>query len=144
MAGEVQSEAMAPGSMGATRESRERRTHQILIWLLVVLAAGAVLALLMPVNFEKTYGVSDKQTWKLECGSVVFPREKVGAATYNFDCAVARTQRLGYAGLSLAGAVVVTAICLAKQVSRRKGSAEHVVGGVQVPASGAAESVTSA
>ncbi|MFH8790865.1 hypothetical protein [Streptomyces roseoverticillatus] len=96
--------------------------HQVRLVLLGLLAACAVLALLIPINFEKSYGIFDKETRTLECGSVIFPQEKTGATAYNADCAVARSRHLGYAGLCLAGAVVVTAIALAKRGSQQSGS----------------------
>lgn len=55
------------------------------------------------------------ETTHLRCGSVVFPREETGATAYNVECGTARTQRLGYAGLSLAAGGLVGAFCLARR-----------------------------
>ncbi|MEV4926012.1 hypothetical protein [Streptomyces roseoverticillatus] len=132
MPDEVQQDITSSSSEGASGTSRKNVAHQGRLVLLVLLAACAALVLLMPVKFEKSYGIFDKETRKLECGSVIFPQEKAGATAYNADCAVARSRHLGYAGLCLAGAAVVTAIAIAKQGGRQ--SAKTSEGTRQEPA----------
>ncbi|MFF7729584.1 hypothetical protein [Streptomyces sp. NPDC008001] len=119
MADQAQQDTTTPSSKSASDRHPGKAAHQVRLVLLVLLAAGAVLALLMPIEFEKSYGIFEKETKRLKCGSVIFPREEVGSTTYNLDCAVARSRHLGYAGLCLAGAVVVTAFGLAKQAGAR-------------------------
>ncbi|WKU45076.1 hypothetical protein Q3V23_13905 [Streptomyces sp. VNUA116] len=121
MPDEVQHDIAPPSSKGISGTNRGNVAHQARLVLLSLLAVCAVLVLLIPINFEKSYGIFDKETRKLECGSVIFPQEKAGATTYNADCAVARSRHLGYAGLCLAGAVAVTAFGLARLAGGRAG-----------------------
>ncbi|MGW5733193.1 MULTISPECIES: hypothetical protein [Streptomyces] len=96
-----------------------------MVWpgLTAALIVVAVLALLMPVDFNETVERSSgsQRSLSLECGSVISPhagKTEEGFSSYPGQCTAQRTQRVGYAGLALTGALVVMAVGAA--VQRRK------------------------
>lgn len=96
------------------QQGSQSLAQELRIFLIVVLAAGAVFALLFPVKPSNTYGIFDERTRNFSCGSVVFPK-----GPFEERCSMAHTQRLGFAGLGLAGAFVLTAVALAKAGTSR-------------------------
>ncbi|MFI1400957.1 hypothetical protein [Streptomyces sp. NPDC020681] len=85
----------------------------------------AVFMLLLPADFHETVvrpsGLERSLT--LKCGSVVSPHAEVtedGYSSYRGECTAQRTQRAGYAGLVLAGALIAMAVGVA--VQRKKPS----------------------
>lgn len=115
MPDQAQNSAAATSAEKPPNAASHGKTGRILAGLLALFALTIALLLVTPVNFDKTYGIFNKETRHLECGSVVLPTEQPGATAYNADCAVARTQRVGYAGLVMAGAVAATAVGLARR-----------------------------
>jgi hypothetical protein len=89
------------------------------------LAAVAVFMLLVPADFHETVVRPSglERSLSLKCGSVISPHAQVtedGYSSYRGQCTAQRTQRAGYAGLALAGALVGMAVGVA--VQRRKPS----------------------
>ncbi|MGW7410336.1 hypothetical protein ACWGI9_42855 [Streptomyces sp. NPDC054833] len=98
-----------------------------MVWpvLTVLLAVVAGFMLLIPADFHETVVRSSglQQTLSLKCGSVISPHAEAtedGYSSYRGQCTAQRTQRAGYAGLALAGALVSTAVGVL--VQRRKPS----------------------
>ncbi|MER5257221.1 MULTISPECIES: hypothetical protein [unclassified Streptomyces] len=111
--------------MALARKERARTEHLALPGLTAVLVAVAAFLLLVPVDFNETVVRPSgmERSLSLECGSVISPKAKVtdgGFSSYPGQCTAQRTQWAGYAGLALAGALVVMTVGAA--VQRRKPS----------------------
>lgn len=125
------SEHRLPPDVAAEVSRKARAGTEHLVWagLTVLLAVVAGCMLLLPVDFHETAessGGPDKSV-TLTCGSVVSPhaeRTDDGFSRYRGQCTARRTQRAGYAGLTLTGALVVLAVGLAAR--RRQSGAVAV------------------
>lgn len=110
-----------------TRKERAGKEHLVWVGLTVLLAVVATLMLLLPTSFHETIQRPSglEKSLSLECGSVVSAHaERVEGeySRYPEQCTVARTERAGYAGLALAGALLATAIGGAVRGRRSSGS----------------------
>ncbi|MGW3568499.1 hypothetical protein ACWDSL_32365 [Streptomyces sp. NPDC000941] len=122
------SEHHLPPDQAAELARKERTGKEHLLWpgLTLVPVIIAVIMLLTPADFHETVerqsGITEDIS--LKCGSVVSPRAERaedGFSRYRGQCNARRTQRLGYAGLVLSGAVVIAAVGAAVQ-RRPRGS----------------------
>ncbi|TVL94126.1 hypothetical protein [Streptomyces sp. SAJ15] len=123
-----QAEATPPGEPAAAprpspsvrRARRSRREGLPRAVLACLLCACAVSTLFLPVAFHEDRAAQ-------ACGSVLSPhvaRQGGGEARYGHECAALRTQRLGYAALFLAGAVVTLAVA-GSMTGRGRGRSER-------------------
>lgn len=123
------SEHHLPPDQAAELARKERTGKEHLLWpgLTLVPVIIAVIMLLTPADFHETVEHQSGMTENvsLKCGSVVSPRAERtedGFSRYRDQCNARRTQRMGYAGLALSGAVVIAAVGAAVQ-RRPRGSA---------------------
>ncbi|MEU1625289.1 hypothetical protein ABZ746_08130 [Streptomyces sp. NPDC020096] len=108
-------ETVSDGSSG----SAVAETFRVVAWgtarelaftLALLVAAAAGVALIVPVDTTSSYANDEggePTGLPLHCGSVVMPEGGWKSTVDHEACTDARTQRLGYAGLGLAGAVAI-------------------------------------
>ncbi|WP_369390180.1 hypothetical protein AB5J72_22960 [Streptomyces sp. CG1] len=102
------SERPAGGTRGSQGPSSAR---ELAFTVVILLALASAVALFYPINFSATYADYEgaEVTTDLHCGSVISSTGETMHSEERQECAIARTQRIGYAGLGLAGAVALTA-----------------------------------